>query len=291
SGDDELLSTDEAGNVTLTGQVEDGASIASLIVADSEGNSAIVTLDQITLNADGSFVTDAIDLSALADGELTATLTVEDAAGNAAEFTDTATLDTVAPNAPTIDPTNGDDITGTAEVGSTVTVTDADGNVVGEPILVGDDGIWTVTPDTPLADGDTVTATATDPAGNSSDPATEIVDATAPNAGDNSVTIVSGDDELLSAAEATGVTLAGQVEDGASIASLVIADSEGNSAIVTLDQITLDPDGSFVTEAIDLSALADGELTATLTVEDAAGNAAEFTDTATLDTVAPNVPT
>ncbi|MGM8932902.1 Ig-like domain-containing protein, partial [Salinicola halophyticus] len=291
SGDDELLSTDEAGNVTLTGQVEDGASIASLIVADSDGNSAIVTLDQITLNADGSFVTDAIDLSALADGELTATLTVEDAAGNTAPFTDTATLDTVAPDAPTFDPTDGDAITGTAEVGSTVTVTDADGNVVGEPVLVGDDGTWSVTPDAPLADGNEVTATATDPAGNVSGPATETVDTAPPAEGDNSVTIVSGDDELLSTDEAGNVTLTGQVEDGASIASLIVADSEGNSAIVTLDQITLNPDGSFVTDAIDLSALADGELTATLTVEDAAGNTAPFTDTATLDTVAPDAPT
>ncbi|MCK0716485.1 Ig-like domain-containing protein, partial [Chromohalobacter sarecensis] len=288
SGNDAFLNADEAGNVTLTGQIEDGASIASLVISDGDEGSVSVDPATVTIADDGSFSYSGADLSALADGELTATLTVEDAAGNAAPFTDTATLDTAAPDAPTVDPTDGDDITGTAEVGSTVTVSDADGNAIGEPVLVGDDGTWSVTPDIPLGDGDSVNAVATDPAGNASDPVTAIVDGLPPAAGDNSVTIDSGDDAFLNADEAGNVTLTGQIEDGASIESLVISDNSGNSAIITLDQITLNADGSFVTEAIDLSALADGELTATLTVEDAAGNSAEFTDSATLDTVAPD---
>ncbi|MGM8933245.1 Ig-like domain-containing protein, partial [Salinicola halophyticus] len=208
---------------------------------------------------------------------------VEDAAGNAAEFTDTATLDTVAPNVPTIDPTNGDTITGTAEVGSTVTVTDADGEVVGEPVLVGDDGTWTVTPDAPLADGDTVTATATDPAGNASDPATEIVDTVA-DAGPTASLVINDDDGLISADEATAVSFTVEDLDTDASGEVTFTDVNGNSALADVEA-----DGTF---NIDLSGLADGEITSSLSITDTAGNTATVPgDTLTLDTVAPNVPT
>ena len=46
-------------------------------------------------------------------------------------------------------------------------------------VVAGPDGSWTV-PNPGLEDGDEVKATATDPAGNTSPPATEIVDAVAP---------------------------------------------------------------------------------------------------------------
>ncbi|OBY72349.1 Ig-like domain-containing protein, partial [Acinetobacter gyllenbergii] len=83
---------------------------------------------------------------------------------------------TIAPNAPDIDPINAvDPITGTAEPGSTVTVTFPNGTTVQvptDPIT----GAWTVPNPGNLVDGDTVTATATDLAGNVSLPGTEIVD-------------------------------------------------------------------------------------------------------------------
>ncbi|WP_336949948.1 Ig-like domain-containing protein, partial [Acinetobacter junii] len=74
---------------------------------------------------------------------------------------------------PEIDPINPTDpITGTAEPGSTVTVTFPDGTTA--ETVAGPDGTWTV-PNPGLEDGDEVTAVATDPAGNTSPPATEIV--------------------------------------------------------------------------------------------------------------------
>ncbi|MFW1821656.1 Ig-like domain-containing protein, partial [Acinetobacter calcoaceticus] len=69
--------------------------------------------------------------------------------------------------------------TGTAEPGSTVTVTYPDGTTA--TVVAGTDGSWTV-PNPGLKDGDVVTATATDAAGNESTPATEVVDAVAPAA-------------------------------------------------------------------------------------------------------------
>ncbi|MDO7202875.1 Ig-like domain-containing protein, partial [Acinetobacter baumannii] len=89
------------------------------------------------------------------------------------------TVDTAAPAAPVIDPVNGTDpITGTAEPGSTVTVTYPDGSTAS--VVAGPDGTWTVPNPGNLVDGDTVTAIATDPAGNTSGPATAVVDAVAP---------------------------------------------------------------------------------------------------------------
>ncbi|MGN2486156.1 Ig-like domain-containing protein, partial [Acinetobacter calcoaceticus] len=92
--------------------------------------------------------------------------------------TGVVTVDTAAPAAPVINPVNGTDpITGTAEPGSTVTVTYPSGNTA--TVVAGPDGNWTV-PNPGLNDGDEVEAIATDPAGNPSLPGTAVVDALAP---------------------------------------------------------------------------------------------------------------
>ena len=55
-------------------------------------------------------------------------MTATDAAGNAGTDTAVVTIDTTAPNAPVLDPINATDpVSGTAEPGSTVTVTYPDG--------------------------------------------------------------------------------------------------------------------------------------------------------------------
>ncbi|WP_189446278.1 beta strand repeat-containing protein, partial [Salinicola rhizosphaerae] len=231
------------------------------------------------------------DADALPDGDVTFTATSTDAAGNVSPASDafTLTVDTAAPAAPTVDPTNGDAITGIAEPGSAVTLTDGDGNVIAEDIATDPDtGAWTYTADPALADGTEINATATDAAGNESDPGTAIVDAVAPNADDNSIAINDGGDGLLSADEAGTVTLTGNIESGASVTDLTITSSGGGTP-VTVDpaDITVDADGNVTVAAQDLSGLADGTLTATLSVGDAAGNTGTVTDTATLDQTAP----
>ncbi len=55
----------------------------------------------------------------------------QDAAGNNSSPT-SATVDSLAPAAPVIDPSNGSVIAGTAEAGATVILTDGNGNPIGQ---------------------------------------------------------------------------------------------------------------------------------------------------------------
>ncbi|MCW8024583.1 Ig-like domain-containing protein, partial [Pseudomonas aeruginosa] len=89
------------------------------------------------------------------------------------------TVDSQAPAAPLVDPSNGTTISGTAEPGASVTLTDGNGNPIGQVTADGS-GNWSFTPTTPLADGTVVNATATDAAGNTSGQASVTVDGVAP---------------------------------------------------------------------------------------------------------------
>ncbi|MDC4143077.1 Biofilm associated protein, partial [Acinetobacter nosocomialis] len=118
-------------------------------------------------------------LPVLTDGPHTVTVTATDPAGNVGTGNAVVTVDTTAPSAPVLDPINATNpVTGTAEPGSTVTVSFPDGTTA--TVVAGPDGKWTVPNPGDLTDGQTVTATATDPAGNPSLPGTGVVDAVAP---------------------------------------------------------------------------------------------------------------
>lgn len=97
---------------------------------------------------------------------------------------DPTTPDTTPPNAPSSlqFSSDGKSVTGTAEPGSTITLKDANGNVLGTG-KTGSDGNFTVSLGTPLTNGEQVTATATDAAGNTSQGTTITApDLTAPDA-------------------------------------------------------------------------------------------------------------
>ncbi|HEL9631036.1 TPA: cell wall anchor protein, partial [Streptococcus suis] len=104
----------------------------------------------------------------------TVTITYPDGSVDTIPGTDTVTpiTDTTAPEAPVVNaPKEGDTtVTGTTEPGATVTVTFPDGSTV--TTTADEDGNYTV--DVPvgveLKEGDKVTATATDEAGNTSTP-------------------------------------------------------------------------------------------------------------------------
>ncbi|AVV35263.1 hypothetical protein C8233_17965 [Halomonas sp. SF2003] len=66
----------------------------------------------------------------MAEGELTATLTITDDSDNAAEFSDSATKDTTAPEAPVLEETDGTTLAGSGEPGATIEITDGNGNPI-----------------------------------------------------------------------------------------------------------------------------------------------------------------
>ncbi|MGJ5334572.1 Ig-like domain-containing protein, partial [Acinetobacter baumannii] len=162
------------GTDPITGTAEPGSTVT---VTYPNGDTATVVA-----GPDGSWsACRQYYIPTLADGPHTITVTATDAAGNVGNDTAVVTIDTVAPNAPVLDPINATDpVSGQAEPGSTVTVTYPDGTTA--TVVAGTDGSWSVPNPGNLVDGDTVTATATDPAGNTSLPGTGTVsaDITAP---------------------------------------------------------------------------------------------------------------
>ncbi|MFJ0164326.1 Ig-like domain-containing protein, partial [Acinetobacter baumannii] len=183
TADNVINASEASGNVTVTGVLKnvpaDAANTVVTVVINGQTYTATVdsTAGTWTVSVPGS------DLTADADKTIDAKVTFTDAAGNSSSVNDTQTytIDTTAPDAPVINPVNGTDpITGTAEPGSTVTVTYPDGTTA--TVVAGTDGSWSVPNPGNLVDGDTVTATATDPAGNTSLPGTGTVsaDITAP---------------------------------------------------------------------------------------------------------------
>ncbi|WP_139120926.1 Ig-like domain-containing protein, partial [Acinetobacter pittii] len=178
TADNVINASEAAGNVTITGVLtnvpSDAATTAVTVVIN--GVTYTATVDSAagtwTVSVPGS------GLTADADKTIDAKVTFTDAVGNSSTVNDTQTytIDTTAPDAPVINPVNGTDpITGTAEAGSTVTVSFPDGTTA--TVVAGPDGTWSVPNPGDLTDGQTVTATATDPAGNTSLPGTGTVSA------------------------------------------------------------------------------------------------------------------
>ncbi|MBO3611148.1 hypothetical protein J5N93_01695, partial [Pseudomonas aeruginosa] len=120
------------------------------------------------------------------------------------------TVDGVAPAAPVIDPSNGTEISGTAEAGATVILTEGCGNPIGQSTA---DFIvnWTFTPITPLANGTVINDVAHDTAGNTICTASFTVDAIAPPA-----PVIN---------PSNGVVISGTAEAGATV---ILTDGNGN---------------------------------------------------------------
>ncbi|MGN3539181.1 Ig-like domain-containing protein, partial [Acinetobacter baumannii] len=223
-------------------------------------------------NGDGTWTLADNTLPVLADGPHTITVTATDAAGNVGNDTAVVTIDTVAPNAPVLDLINATDpVSGQAEPGSTVTVTYPDGTTA--TVVAGTDGSWSVPNPGNLVDGDTVTATATDPAGNTSLPGTGTVSA------DITAPVVALDDMLTN--DSTPA-LTGTVNDPT---ATVVVNVDGTDYPAVNNG-----DGTWTLADNTLPVLADGPHTITVTATDAAGNVGNDTAVVTIDTVAPNAP-
>ncbi|MFT4054110.1 MAG: Ig-like domain-containing protein [Novosphingobium sp.] len=177
----------------LEGTAEPGV---TLLLADAQGTA----IGEATADVDGNW-------SFLPDIALPHDTVVEliaiDEAGNASLPTSTI-VDAVAPPPPVIDASNGSVLTGTAERGTIVILTDELGLSLGQA-LVDENGNWAFTPPTPLLDMAMVEATAVDTAGNASLVSSITIDALAPDS--PILTLVSGGELLLISAEPLSTVL------------------------------------------------------------------------------------
>jgi VCBS repeat-containing protein len=198
--------------------------------------------------------------------------------------------DTTPPNAPSglKFSSDGKTLTGTAEPGSTVTLKDANGNVIGTG-KTGSDGNFTVSLGTPLTNGEQVTATATDNAGNTS-PGTTLnaPDITAPDA--PAITSVTDDIAPQTGAVSNGGSTNDQRPQlsGTGEAGSTVTIYDGGVAIGTA---VVASNGTWTfTPSVDLS-----ESTHQITVRatDAAGNTGPASPvfTLTVDLTPPDAPT
>lgn len=277
----------------ISGVAEPGATV-SISVDDSAAGSP-VTKD-VTANADDGEYTTTLDLTNLLDGTVTASVLAIDAAGNpSTPGTDSATKDTGVPAAPSLTvPTVNDankaavNVTGTAEPGSTVSLTLSDGtDTVSTTTTAAGDGAYAKAMDaSTLADGLlSATATAKDASGNES--AATTVNGIAKDTGaPNAPTVVAP--AYVNDATKAEVELSGTAEP-ASTVTITVSDTDAGTADV-VSGVVADPTGNW-TKTLSLASLTDGTLTVSATATDAAGNvSAAGTDTAEKDVAAPAAP-
>lgn len=277
-GDNVIDASEATGDITLTGTTDPGSTVDVTI----EGVTETATVDE-----DGNWsVVFAPDDIPAGEYDADVTVTSTDTTGNTATATgmvriDTETsvdLDTVAGD-DIIDPgeaTGGITLSGTAEAGSTVVVALG---AVSHTVTTDGNGNWSSAFTTAeIAPGEydaPVTVTATDAVGNTSTTSATVRVDTATSVGLNAAQ--AGGDGILNATEtATGLTLTGTAEGGATVdvtfqgvTRSVTADASGDwSAAFTAGEIT------------------PGEYDApvTITSTDAVGNTATTTGTVAVDT-------
>ncbi|HEQ1836372.1 TPA: BapA prefix-like domain-containing protein, partial [Pseudomonas aeruginosa] len=237
----------------LSGTAEAGVTI---VITDGNGN----PIGQTSADANGNW--SFTPGSQLPDGTVV-NVVARDAAGNSSPAT-SITVDGVAPNAPVVEPSNGSELSGTAEPGSSVTLTDGNGNPIGQTTADAN-GNWSFTPSTPLPDGTVVNVVARDAAGNSSPPASVTVDAVAP--------------ATPTVDPSNGTTLSGTAEPGSSV---TLTDGNGNP----IGQVTADGSGNWTYTPS--TPIANGTVV-NVVAQDAAGNSSPGASV-TVDSQAPAAP-
>ena len=257
----------------ISGQAEPGSTVTV-----KEGANTVCTA---TTDGGGNWT--CTPTTALTVGVHNVTATATDGAGNTSPATAVRpfTIDTAVPGAPNISaPTAGSTssnstptISGSAEPGATVTV--KEGGVTLCTAIANGSGVWSCI-SSPLTNGPhSITATATDPAGNTSPASTAVsftVSNTAPAiTAPAANSVVSTTNPLFSGTGAANSTVV--VKEGATTLCTTLSDASGNWSCAST------------------SALAQGAHSVTATVTDGSGNALTSpADPFTVDSLAPSAP-
>ena len=260
--DKPVVNTDLTGKAGTKTPVEVTAEKGSTVALYDKDNNKI---GEATAGADGkATITPTVDIPA---GNVTATAT--DPSGNTSDASDPkVATDTTAPAKPVV----ATDLTGkagtkpsvevSAEPGSTVALYDKDGNKIGEA-TAGADGKATVTPTVDIPAGN-VTATATDPAGNTSEASDPAKATTGADTEAPAKPVVATD---LTGKAGTKPSVEITAEPGSTVA---LYDKDGNK----IGEGTAASNGKVtITPTVDIPA---GNVTAKAT--DAAGNTSDASD-------------
>ncbi len=260
----EVTATDKAGNTsdkattTVSDKTAPDAPTADEITSESPsvkgkaepGSTITVNIpghDPITGTADdnGNY---EIDLPKDLQGGEEVTITATDKDGNVSGETKQTVKDTTAPDTPTInDVTSSDNsVSGTAEPGSTVTVTLPDGTKVTG--TADDNGNYTIELPKTLNGGEELEVTATDKDGNTSNPTSvTVADTTAPTT--PTINDIHGGDTQVSGKAEPGSTVTVIFPDGTTATG--IADDQGNYIIDVPSNMNLKPGDTVTVTATD----------------------------------------
>lgn len=256
-----------------TVNIYDGTTLVGTVTADGSGN---WSLPQTTV--------------VLSEGQHNFTATATDAAGNTSVASPVTSIvvDITAPGLPTglAVVNNGTRVTGTAEAGSTVTITSADGSTVLGSATADGNGSFTVTITPPQTNGESLLAFATDRAGNAGAP--ESVTApitTLPNA------------PLIATINDNVGTITGNITNGRSTddtTPTLSGTAQANSTVtlynngVSMGTVTADASGNWT---FTTPALGDGSHAFTATATNATGTGPVSAPTTVIvDTIAPTAP-
>ena len=265
-----LNGTAEAGS---TVNIYDGTTLVGTVTADSNGN---WSLPQTT--------------TTLSEGQHNFTATATDAAGNTSVASPVTSIvvDITAPGLPTALAVvnNGTRVTGTAEAGSTVTITSADGATVLGSATADGNGSFTVTITPPQTNGESLQVFATDRAGNAGTPENIIAPVTTlPNA------------PLIATINDNVGTITGNITNGRSTddtTPTLSGTAQANSTVtlynngVSMGTVTADASGNWT---FTTPALGDGTHAFTATATNATGTGpVSAPTTVVVDTVAPTAP-
>jgi hypothetical protein len=279
TADNVINLAEKTAGVTLSGTVEAGTTAVSV-------NGAAATVSGTTWSY--SFTAD--DYTTMGEGAEILTVVVTAANSTTATSTQNITIDTIAPtglainaiatdnaiNAAEKTAQNGVSITGTAEAGSTVTLT-----IGANKYNIASNGTWSHTLTsadyTAIGGSTTISATAKDAAGNSSTPVTRniTVDTSAPIL---SVGSVTSDNIINSSEKTSGVTLSGTVNAGTSTVTV-------NGQNATIDGTNW----SYAFDTTAINAMGEGSETLTIVATDEVGNTTTRTKTINVDTLVPSL--
>ncbi|MDO6640126.1 Ig-like domain-containing protein [Shewanella sp. 5_MG-2023] len=288
-----LTINDGAETADISGTTTDVApnSTVTLTLTDSAGTVQVIT--GVTVDANGDYSIDGVDISGLVDGDITVDASAVDQNGQTVTDADTDNMDATAGSidvALTInDGAETADISGTTtDVAPnstvTLTLTDSAGTVqIITGVTVDANGDYSIdgVDISGLVDGDiTVDASAVDQNGQTvTNDDTDNMDATAGSI-DVALTINDGAETADISGSTTDVA-----ED--STVTLILTDSAGN--ILEVTGVTVDANGDYSIAGVDISSLVDGDITVDASAEDRNGNTVVADAIDNLDATAPTL--